>query len=144
MSSRDEMVGLVEKQHAELWSRGNLALVEACYADDFVGHFPGCVARGHEGIRSQVISHRATFPDWREEVLDVIVEGDNVVTRFRSSGTDRGGFQRNRPTGRKVSITEVCIFRVRGRKISEQWVYPDIVALQSQLGATADATKLPD
>lgn len=126
---------LVEKQHTELWSRGNLALIDACYADDFVGHFPGCVARGHEGIRGQVVGHRTAFPDWGEEILDVIVEGGTVVTRFRSRGTDLGGFMGNPPTGRKIEITEVCVFRIRDGKIAEQWVYPDIVALQGQLGS---------
>lgn len=134
-TSRADMVALVEKQHAELWSLGNLAVVEACYAEDFVGHFPGCVVRGGDGIRSQVAGHRTTFPDWREEVVDVIVEGNTVVTRFRSTGTDKGGFLGKAPTGKQVDIMEVCVFRVRDGKIAEQWVYPDIVALQSQLGS---------
>jgi steroid delta-isomerase-like uncharacterized protein len=133
-TDRARMVDLVKKQHAELWSRGDLALIDVFYAEDFVGHFPGAVVNGREGVRSQVVAHRASFPDWQEEVLDVVVEGDTVVTRFRSTGTDRGGFMGNPPTGKRVEITEVCVFRVRDGKITEQWVYPDIVALRTQLG----------
>lgn len=131
---RIALAHLIERQHTELWSRGNLTLIPECYLPDFVGHFPGRVARGHVGIRSEVVEHRSSFPDWMEEVLQVIIEGNTVVTRFHSSGTDRGGFSGNPPTGRRVDITEVALFHVRDGKIAEQWVYPDIIALQTQLG----------
>jgi predicted ester cyclase len=131
---RAALVELIERQHSELWGRGDLSLIEECYADDFVGHFPGRVVRGHQGIRSEVVGHRTTFPDWQEEVLRVIVEGGTVVSHFRSGGTDRGGFSGSPPTGKRVDITEVAVFRVQGVKIVEQWVYPDIIALQRQLG----------
>ena len=137
-TNRAEMVALVEKQHDALWSQGDLTLIAECYTEDFVGHFPGCVVGGHEGVRSQVVAHRAAFPDWREEALDLIVEGETVVSRFHSTGTDCGGFMGNPPTGKRVDITEVCVFRIRDGKIAEQWVYPDIFALQSQLGAAAE------
>ena len=59
------------------------------YATDFVGHFPGETVRGPAGIRSSVLAHRASFPDWTETVEGTIAEGDRVVTKFRSRGTNR-------------------------------------------------------
>lgn len=131
---RTAMVDLIERQHSMLWSQGDMTLISECYSHDFIGHFPGRLARGHEGIRSEVVAHRKAFPDWHEEVLQVIVEDSMVVTHFRSGGTHRGSFLGIPPKGKRVNITEVAVFHVQDGKIVEQWVYPDIVALHTQLG----------
>lgn len=130
---RSRMIRLVEVQHAELWSNGNTDLIADLYTVDFVGHFPGTVVRGHDGIRQSVEVHRAAFPDWTEEVDDVISQDDRVVTRFTSRGTNLGEFLGTPPTGRQVEISEVSIFRMVNGKIAEQWVYPDMRSMQEQL-----------
>ncbi|MBI1178157.1 hypothetical protein GC207_12045, partial [bacterium] len=86
--------------------------------------------------KGAVRSHRISFPDWHERVDDIVAEGDRVVIRFTSTGTQLGEFQGIAPTGRKVSIQEVAIFRVVDSKIVEQWGMPDIQGLMQQLGAT--------
>lgn len=128
----------VETVHAvftEIWSKGNLGVIDDLFAEDFVGHFPGETVHGREGLRAQVISHRTSFPDWTEQVEDTIADGDLVVVRFTSRGTNLGDFLGNPPTGNHVEISEVAIFRLQGGRIVEQWVYPDILGLQRQLGA---------
>ncbi len=32
------------------------------------------------------------FPDWREEIVELVAEGNTVAGRFRCSGTHRGEF----------------------------------------------------
>lgn len=130
---KQQNITLVRKQHTELWSKGDLTVIDASYATGFVGHFPGETVRGPAGIRSSVESHRRSFPDWTETVEDTIAEGDRVVTRFRSRGTNLGEFSGNPATGRRVEIDEVCIFRVVDGEIVEQWVFPDLSAMQRQL-----------
>ena len=66
---------------------------------------------------------------------DIVAEGDRVVIRFTSTGTHRGAFAGIAPTGRKVTIQEVAIFRVVGGKIVEQWGQPDLNGLLEQLRA---------
>ena len=39
----------------------------------------------------------------------------------------------NPPTGNRVEISEVAIFRLRDGRIAEQWVYPDMLSMQQQL-----------
>ena len=128
---------VVLRSEAELWSKGNLAVADELYSPDFVCHFiVGPEWRGLEGIKGAVRSHRTSFPDWHERVDDIVAEGDRVVIRFTSTGTQRGEFQGIAPTGRKVSIQEVAIFRVVGGKIVEQWGLPDIHGLMEQLSAS--------
>lgn len=130
---RDSVVRVVELQHTEIWSKGNTELIPQIYAADFVGYFPGGTVRGHAGIRAQIEAHRQAFPDWNEEIEDVIYERDRVVTRFTSRGTNLGPFLGNAPTGRSITISEVSIYRIADGKIAEQWVYPDMRSMQQQL-----------
>jgi steroid delta-isomerase-like uncharacterized protein len=131
---------VVLRSEAELWSRGNLAVADELYSPDFVCHFViGPEWKGVQGIKDVVAQHRRSFPDWNETVEDIIGEDDKVVIRFTSTGTQEGNFEGLAPTGRKVKITEVAIYRLKGGKIVEQWGIPDTHGLQEQL-----ITKVPD
>lgn len=126
----------VHEVFSEIWSKGNVDLIDDLYAEDFVGHFPGETVYGQDGIREEVNGHRRAFPDWTEEVEDTIADHDRVVVRFTSRGTNLGGFLGNPPTGNRVEISEVAIFKLSDGKIVEQWVFPDILSMQRQLGTT--------
>ncbi|MCP4246471.1 MAG: ester cyclase [bacterium] len=128
-------IEVVELEHSGIWSKGNVDLIENVYSEDFIGHFPEGTVRGHAGIRSSVEAHRTSFPDWTEVVVDIIADGDRVVTRFTSRGTNLGAFLGNPATGNRVEVSEVCVRRFADGKIVELWVYPDILSMQRQLDA---------
>ncbi len=128
-------IEVIELQHLEIWSKGNMDLIETIYSEDFIGHFPAETVRGHAGIRSSVEAHRTSFPDWTEVVDDVIADGDRVVTRFTSRGTNLGEFLGKPATGNSVEVSEVVVHRLVDGKIVEVWVYPDILSMQRQLNA---------
>jgi steroid delta-isomerase-like uncharacterized protein len=120
--------------HREIWSNGNLDLCDDVYAQDFVCHFlVGPEWHGPEDVKDHIKALRGAFSDWREEVEDIIAEGDHVVTRFTSHGTHRGTFQGIGATGKAVVVREVAIFRFENGKIVEQWGFPDIAGLRKQL-----------
>jgi steroid delta-isomerase-like uncharacterized protein len=134
-----ENKAIVLCSEAELWSKGNLDVADELYGADFICHFIGGTEwKGIKGLKSEVTSHRTAFPDWSEKVDDIIAEGDRVVIRFTSSGTQRGEFAGIAPHGEKVNIREVAIYRVVSGKIVEQWGFPDSQSLMQQV--TADAS----
>jgi len=125
---------VVLRAEAELWNKGYLAAADELYAPDFVCHFVvGPEWRGVQGIKDVVAQHRRSFPDWNEKVEDIVAEGNKVVIRFTSTGTQQGEFAGIAPTGKKVTIREVAIFRLADGKIVEQWGMPDIHGLLEQL-----------
>ncbi len=133
-------VGNIEVVHvvfSDIWSKGSVELIDGLFAENFVGHFPEGTVHGREGLLAQVTAHRQAFPDWTEEVEDTIVDRDLVAVRFTSRGTNLGDSLGNPPTGNRVEISEVAIFRLSDGKIAEQWVYPDILSLQRQLSQQA-------
>lgn len=128
---------VVLRSEAELWSKGNLAVADELYSPMFVCHFiVGPEWRGVQGIKDVVAQHRRSFPDWNERVDDIIAEGDRVVIRFTSTGTQEGEFAGIAPTMKRVNIREVAIFRLADGKIIEQWGMPDLHGLLEQLKAS--------
>lgn len=135
----DRNIEVVTLQHSEVWSKGDLSLIPGLYSEDFVAHAPGGrVIHGRDGIRSTVEKHRIAFPDWKEKIEQIVADGDFVTTRFRSTGTHRGTFLGHAPTGNKIEITELCMYRMEDGKIAEQWIHPDIASLLRQI--TTDET----
>jgi len=98
--------------------------VDEIYAPHFVGHHPGSPDWiGPERVKEVVVEIRRAFPDFREEVEDVIVEGTRVVTRF--TGTHLGPLRGVAPTGKRVSLAEMGIFHVVEGRIVEKWGLTD-------------------
>jgi steroid delta-isomerase-like uncharacterized protein len=128
-------VELVLRHHAEIWSKGDLGLVNELFTPTFVAHHPGSPDWvGHEGVKEVVASVRTAFPDFSETVDDVIAAGDKVVTRFRASGTHMGAFRGLAPTGKRFTMAEIGIFRIEDGKIAEKWGLVDRVGMLQQLG----------
>ena len=127
---------LVVRQHQEIWSRGKLEAIPEIFAPTFVGHHPGRPDWiGPNEVRQAVNSIRTAFPDFSESIEDIIVDGNKVVTRFTASGTHRGVSRGLAPTGRRVTIEEIGIFRIADGKIAEKWGLIDQLGLFEQLGA---------
>lgn len=144
MNALERNKDVVRISHEEVWSKGNLALVDELYANDFVCHFlVGPEWQGRQGLIEQVTSHRTSFPDWHEKVVRLVAEGDFVVSYFSSSGTNTGEFGGNVPTGKRAQIHEIAIYRMEDGKIAEQWGFPDIQGLSHQLGIAAPPTNTP-
>ncbi len=124
----------LELQHSEVWSKGNFDSISSIYTEDYVGHFPGGqTVNGRDGLRKAVQSHRASFPNWDEQVLEIIVEGNHAATRYRSRGTHDGEFLGIPATGNEIDVLEASIYRMVDGKIAEQWAFPDIASVQQQL-----------
>ncbi|MDC0325534.1 ester cyclase [bacterium] len=126
---------VVRTSHEEIWSKGRFDLIADLYTENFVCHFViGPEWQGQDGFLAEVKSHRTSFPDWREEIQRMVAENDYVVSHFRSAGTHLGDFHGLARTGRKVSIDEIAIYRLKDGKIAEQWGLPDIHGMNVQLG----------
>jgi predicted ester cyclase len=68
---------------------------------------------------------RESFPDLSITVEDVMAEGDRVVALVVMRGTHRGEFQGIAPTGKRVDVKAIDMFRISGGKIVEHWGHAD-------------------
>jgi len=122
--TRNEMKKLAERLH-RLWSTGELSAIPDIYAPDFIGHFPKGSPlgklKGHSGVKGAIEHVRHAFADFTETIVDIIIDGDKVVTRYVSAGVHKEPFFDLAPTGKHARFDEISIFRVRNGLVAEQW-----------------------
>ena len=87
-----------------------------------------------EQAKQGYTAFRSAFPDWREEIVDVVAEEDKVVGRFKCFGTHRGEMMGIAPTGRRMEVDEVYFLRVENGKFAEFWGLEDNLTRMRQLG----------
>jgi len=87
---------------------------------------------------------RAAFPDKHFTIEDVVAEHDRVLLRWTIRGTHVGEFWTPvgtvLPTGNRITLTTMALFRVADGKIVEEQTVIDWLALLVQFGAEV---KLP-
>jgi predicted ester cyclase len=134
-------VAVIRRFFAELWNGGSLSAADTLLAPGHVHHVgDGDLTGTPEGVKQFVAGLRATFPDMRTTLEDLIAAGDKVVVRVTISGTYQGqGEGVERPAaGKQVRCTGIDIFRLAGGKIVERWGELDALGFQQQLGATSN------
>jgi predicted ester cyclase len=128
--------GLLQRITDEIWTAGNLGLIDELVAEDFVDHvdMPGLEGQGRERYRASVLTVRRAFPDYREEILWSIGEGDRAVSFVRATGTHRGSLYGIEPTGRTVSWHAMGGLRFASGQAVERWGIGDSMTLMQELG----------
>jgi predicted ester cyclase len=120
----------------EVWNTGNLDAIEELYAADYVADYRPYAAlrHGYDAIKGMVQCAHVAFPDYHEELEEMIAEGDKVVVRLTITGTQLGQWGPLPPTGKPVRFEEIVILRFIDGKVVEQRGLPDNLAALRQLG----------
>jgi steroid delta-isomerase-like uncharacterized protein len=128
---------LVRRLFDEVWNTGNVALVDDLLAPDFVDHAAqmGGGDPTRDGFKTQVRLFRTAFPDGRSQIEDLIAEDDRVVARWTDGGTQRGEWMGVPPTGKRVTMSGIDVYRIEQGRIAEFWCSEDELGLLRQLGA---------
>ena len=84
---------------------------------------------------------REAFPDRVDVIEDIVAQDDRVGMLWRLTGTHHGNLFGIPPTGRKVDIHEIGIFRLAEGRITEGWFMADELGLLKQLGTQLPARK---
>lgn len=125
---------LLRATYERWWNAGDTESVDEMVADGYIDHSAGVTTEGREGLKELILEFRRGFPDMTEDLEDTIAEGDKVVGRFRMRGTHTGPFFGIAPTGRRVEMTGIDIYRVVDGRIVEMWYEEDAIGMMRQLG----------
>jgi steroid delta-isomerase-like uncharacterized protein len=117
----------------EIFGHQNLDAVDDLAADDFMPHTWGQMPRGRAALREAMHRAGAGVTDARFEIPDMIAEGERVAVRLTSSARHTGPFMGQPPSGRRYSIDEMHIFRLRDGQVIEHWHEFDTATLLEQL-----------
>ncbi|WP_448625090.1 ester cyclase [Geodermatophilus sp. URMC 64] len=99
-------------------------------APDFRAHGmpPGCSPDADGLVQSAVLLH-AGLQDCRNEIEDLIAEGDRVAVRYTTRAVHGGTLFGIPPSGRTVTLTGIEVYRVVDGKVAELWGAADTSGL---------------
>jgi hypothetical protein len=110
-------------------------MVEGINAGDIEGIVDELFApRAARRVKRLFNEFYSAFLDWREEIIELVAEGNTVARRFRCSGTHRGEFLGEAPTGKRMEVEEVFFLRVEDGKFVDFWSLEDSMNRMRQLG----------
>ena len=90
--------------------------------------------RAARRVKRLFAEFRSAFPDWQEETVELVAEGDTVAGRFKCSGTHQGEFLGEAPTGKRMEVEEVFFLRAEDGKFVDFWALEDSLGRMRQLG----------
>jgi steroid delta-isomerase-like uncharacterized protein len=127
---------VIRRMNEELWSEGNLDLIDEVVADEYVEYNTASPEpiRGPEGYKENVEMVRAAFPDMTVTTEELIVDGDTVVNHWTITGTHDGPAMGIEPTGKHVEFSGISIGKFEGGKIVRGETVADMFGLMQQLG----------
>lgn len=133
---------LVRRHFDEIFNKRNLDVCDELMAEDYVEHGiaafaerePGRV-NGPEAMKGTARWLLAQFPDLHMEIEAIVAEGDLVVCRVRSRGTNKGALSDAVPaTNKSFEATASHWFRVANGRLAEHWSARDDLTAMLQLG----------
>jgi steroid delta-isomerase-like uncharacterized protein len=138
--SLDENKKVVRQILEEFWLGGNVAVLDELLAPDCVNYEQSNPElRGKEACRQWAndlrLANRQGFPDFDITVEDLVAEGDKVAKRWVFRGTHSGEFSGIPPTGKRVTMRGITLYRVSAGQVREMYWNYDVFGLLQQLGA---------
>jgi steroid delta-isomerase-like uncharacterized protein len=123
---------LIRREAEQMWNANDVDLADELFAEEFVGHFDVGPVQGRRAVKSFITEIIEALPDIRMTIEDLFGEGDRVVTRWKATGTHKSEYRGARPTGRRITIRGITVWRLASGRIVESWSHSDLSGLLEQ------------
>jgi steroid delta-isomerase-like uncharacterized protein len=125
--STEQTKALVRRYFEQVVNRVDRVAAEQIVAPDVVFHSPYTPqpTRDRESFLGMLSAVHAAFPDFKLVEHDLVAEGDRVASRWTVLGTHKGELGGAPPTGKKLEISGLSIYRIANNRIVEGWVQDD-------------------
>lgn len=132
----EEEAKTLTESRMKIWNEGDLDLVNEIHTTDYVRHEVDIYDDrvGLDAFKKWVTFIRTAYPDYNRIVYEIIVKNDKIVIRWKMTATNTGPRGEMSPTGKKVQLSGVSIFRVVNGKIAEEYAFYNQEAISRQLG----------
>lgn len=128
---------LVRRFVQEIFVEGRPDSVDELIAPDFVSHTWGITDDGRGKLKATIERLSTTLRDVGFTVDDLIAEDDRVAARLTASATVIDQFMGMPAAGKRYTIGEIHIFRIRDGQMVEHWHQYDTAGMMKQLGMPA-------
>lgn len=123
----------------EVWSRGDLDLIDDVVTADYVEYDPALPEpiRGPEALKETIAMFRKGTPDLTKTIQQTIVDGETVVIPYTATGTHKGEILGVAPTGNEIEVQGVFVYHGEGGRLSEGTDLWDTYGLLRQIDAVS-------
>ena len=139
---------LARRMAEEIWNKGNLALVDEMFAQQYVYRNPMLPEglMGPKAYKDLVTAYRTAFPDFHVTIDDLVAENDKIVARWTVHGTHKSVLQDPivtvPPTYKEITWSGVTISRVQNGKFIEDFMFGDALGFARQLGVLSQLERV--
>ena len=124
------------RKFIEAYNSRNLEIFEELVSPDYIDHTHH--TEGRDAFKKLFTMAFEGFPDWYEEIQEIIAEDDRVWVRVIATGTHTGDWNLFGvplpPTGKQVTMEMVFIWRIENGKMVEGREVDESVDFLRQLG----------
>jgi steroid delta-isomerase-like uncharacterized protein len=134
----EENKRIIRRYLEEVWNHGRLAVVDELVAPGFVLHdnpYPDDLP-GPAGVRQAYAQQSASFPEQHYIIEDIFAEADRVAVRATFCFTHSVDVDGVPPTGRRIAVRDINLYRVVGGQLVEQWWAYDVSGMLERLKGT--------
>ncbi|MDY6892757.1 MAG: ester cyclase [Chloroflexota bacterium] len=126
----------IVRRFIDAYNQRNMDIFDELVAPDYIDHTHQL--QGREDFKQLFTTAFNGFPDWHETIEDIIAEGDKVWVRVEATGTHSGKWNLFGvpllPTGNKVTMMMVFIWRIVNGKLVEGGEVDDSLDFNKQIG----------
>lgn len=125
---------VVRKYYNDMWNKWDFSLADKLLDKQisFRGSL-GSTVVGVPEFKNYMTTVRSAFPDFRNQIEELVGQGDVVAVRLKYTGTHLGPLFGIACTGKRISYRGVAFFGFRVNKIAQGWVLGDVLGLLQQL-----------
>ena len=117
----------------QIWNQKDESAIDRFIPENASGNDPD-FGQGREGFRKQWRQWVTAFPDLHFEIVDMISEGDKVLTRWTLTGTLQGEYLGALPDGRQIRVEGMSLDRIEDGWVAEGFDGWDNYGFRRQLG----------
>jgi steroid delta-isomerase-like uncharacterized protein len=133
--STEENKAIVRRMTEVFYNQGNIESADQFFAPSYVHHDPASPhVRDRDGLKEVVRTFGAGCPDLHITIDELLAEGDTVTKRWTYHATHTGDLSGMMPTGKRITMSGLELFRLADGKIMECWLGYDNLSLMQQLG----------
>lgn len=129
----DKYNGRLAYRFAEMLNEKDVRILDEILAESYVNHNP-FVADGLETNKGFWKVWLSAFPDTEVIVEDALAAGDRVVGRFTYRATHSGEFMGFAPSGNRIEMRSIDIWRIENGRFVEHWDELNTLEFFGQLG----------
>lgn len=143
MSTEDNKA-IVRRMTEVFYNQGAIERADQFFAATYVHHDPASPqVRDRAGLQEAVRTFRAGCPDLHITTDELVAEGDKVLKRWTYHATHTGNLSGLPPTGKRITMSGLELFRLADGQIVESWLGYDNLSLMQQLGVAPQTQAEP-